>query len=179
MDYLPSGPHKALLSAYLEHRSELRAFFLVRLRSDTDADDLVQELYEKLAGVEPRLDVQQPLAFLYRQASNLMLDRLRSRKRAAGRDAEWRRTHHVEGGLEDIADAPSADEVVAGRQRLARVIKAVDELPAPVRTVFRMHKFEGLGHKEVAERLGISKSLVEKHMIAALRHLSERVRDGG
>lgn len=174
---MPSGPHKALLSAYIEHRFELRAYFLVRLRSDTDADDMVQELYEKVAAVEVGLDIQQPLAFLYRQASNLMLDRLRSRKRSAGRDAEWRRTHHVVGDIEDIADAPSAYDVVVGRERLNRLVKAVEELPGPVQTVFRMHKFDGLGHKEVAERLGISKSLVEKHMIAALRHLSERVRD--
>jgi RNA polymerase sigma factor (sigma-70 family) len=174
---LASGPHKALLSAYIETRADLRAYFLVRLRSDTDADDLVQELYEKVAAVDARLEIEQPLAFLYRQASNLMLDRLRSRKRTAGRDAEWRRTHHIAGDSEDIADEPSAYDVVAGRERLARLVEAIKALPGPIQTVFRMHKFEGLAHKEVAERLGISKSLVEKHMIAALRHLTETVRD--
>jgi RNA polymerase sigma-70 factor (ECF subfamily) len=34
-----------------------------------------------------------------------------------------------------------------------------------------MHKFEGLSHPEVAAQLGISRSAVEKHMMAALKHL--------
>ena len=177
MDSLSSRPHEELLAAYIENRADLRAFFLVRLRSETEADDLFQELYVKVAAVAPGLEIEQPLAFLYRQASNLMLDRLRIRKRSSRRDAEWRRTHHLAGDCEDIADEPTAFDVVAGRERLTRLTRAVARLPGPVQTVFRMHKFEGLSHKEVAERLGISKSLVEKHMIAALRFLVETARD--
>jgi RNA polymerase sigma-70 factor (ECF subfamily) len=164
------------MAAYMEHRAELRAFLAVRVRSGPEADDLVQELYLKVAAVEDSADIQQPLAYLYRLASNLMLDRLRSAKRTARRDDDWRKVHHIV-GPEDVADLPSPTDAMAARQRLAKLIEALAELPEPVQRSFKMHKFEGMGHKEVAERLGISRSLVEKHMIAALRHLADRVRD--
>jgi RNA polymerase sigma-70 factor (ECF subfamily) len=38
-----------------------------------------------------------------------------------------------------------------------------------------MHKFEGLSHPQVAAALGISRSAVEKHVMAALRHLAARL----
>jgi RNA polymerase sigma-70 factor (ECF subfamily) len=155
----------------------MRAFFMVRVRSAPEADDLTQELYVKVAAVEDGVDILQPVAFLYRLASNLMLDRLRSAKRTARRDDDWRNTHHVIDGGEDVADLPSASDVVAGRQKLAKLLEALAELPEPIQRSFRMHKFDGLGHKEIAERMGVSRSLVEKHMIAALRHLADRVRD--
>jgi RNA polymerase sigma-70 factor (ECF subfamily) len=36
-----------------------------------------------------------------------------------------------------------------------------------------MHKFQEMSHAEVAQTLGIAKSTVEKHMIKALRHLTD------
>jgi RNA polymerase sigma-70 factor (ECF subfamily) len=53
-------------------------------------------------------------------------------------------------------------------------VKGLDRLPAQTRQVFVMHKFEGLTHTEVAHRLGISRSAVEKHVSTALRRLLER-----
>jgi RNA polymerase sigma-70 factor (ECF subfamily) len=55
---------------------------------------------------------------------------------------------------------------------LAKVLKAVEALPPQCRRVFRLHKFDGLSHAEVAEKLGISRSAVEKHISAALKSLT-------
>ena len=74
----------------------------------------------------------------------------------------------------EVDDAPSPETVAAGRQRLAKLVEALDCLPAKTRTVFRLHKFDGLSHAEVAQRLGISRSSVEKHMIDALKFLTAR-----
>ncbi|HQP21566.1 MAG TPA: sigma factor-like helix-turn-helix DNA-binding protein, partial [Phenylobacterium sp.] len=74
-----------------------------------------------------------------------------------------------------IADAPPADEVVAARQRLARIMEAVDSLPAPVREAFRLHKLEGLSHAETAQAMGVSRSSVEKYLMASLKRIAARV----
>ncbi|HEX2802328.1 MAG TPA: sigma-70 family RNA polymerase sigma factor, partial [Phenylobacterium sp.] len=58
---------------------------------------------------------------------------------------------------------------------LAALVQAVDELSAQTQRVFRMHKFDGLTHPQVAKSLGISRSAVEKHIMTALRHLSARL----
>lgn len=164
-----------LVTAYFERRMELKRFFLARLHSMTEAEDLVQDLYIKVIAIRSDDEIQSPGAYLYRLAANLMLDRLRRQRRTIARDDEWRATHHVLSGGEDVADAPDAEAVVAARQRLKRVMLALEALPERTQRVFRLHKFDGLGHAEIASRLGMSRSAVEKLMIDALRHLVTKV----
>lgn len=164
----------ALLAAYMESRAELVRFFTTRLRSAASAEDLVQDIYLRIDAVAPDADIRNAGGYLYRLGSNLMLDRLRGERRAAARDHDWRESQGTVIGHEDISEAPRADDAVAARQRLAAVVAIVQQMPETTQKIFRMHKFEGLTHAEVAAALGISKSSVEKHVISVLRRLAER-----
>jgi RNA polymerase sigma-70 factor (ECF subfamily) len=53
--------------------------------------------------------------------------------------------------------------------------RALAELPLNCRKVFIWQKLEGLTQLEIAERLGLSKNMVEKYMIRTLRHLRDRL----
>ena len=169
-------PAPALLSTYFEQREAMRRFFLARLGPAADVEDLLQDLYLKVVGVDGTSEVREPRAYLYRLASNLMMDRWRSSRRSAARDAAWRDVAHVSGPTEDLDDAPSAETVVAGRERLAQLMTALDGLPDRTRTIFRLHKFDGLSYAEVGRSLDVSKSTVEKHMMDALKILAAKVR---
>jgi RNA polymerase sigma-70 factor (ECF subfamily) len=162
------------MAAYLERRPDLVRFFTLRLNSAAAAEDLVQDIYLRIAAADPRTAVENPVGYLYRLGSNLMLDRLRGERRSAARDALWRESQRTLLGGKEMAEEPAADEALASRQRLAAIVAALNELPEQTRRVFRLHKFEGLSHPEVAARLGISRSAVEKHMMAALKHLARR-----
>lgn len=162
------------MAAYLERRADLVRFFTLRLNSVAAAEDLVQDIYLRIAAADPRTAVENPVGYLYRLGSNLMLDRLRGERRTAARDAAWRESQRTMLGGEEMADEPAADAALASRQRLAAIVAALNELPEQTRRVFRLHKFEGLSHPEVAARLGISRSAVEKHMMAALKHLARQ-----
>jgi RNA polymerase sigma-70 factor (ECF subfamily) len=165
----------ALLAAYFERRVDLVRFFTLRLKSVSAAEDLVQDIYVRLATAEPGVDVRNATGYLYRLGSNLMLDRLRSERRAAARDHDWRDSHRTVVGTEDLSEEPRADDAVAARQRLKAIVAVLRELPDQTQRVFRMHKFEGLSHSEVAQALGISRSAVEKHCMAVLKRLAERL----
>ena len=164
-----------LLAAYLERRDDLVRFFTQRLRSAAAAEDLVQDIYLRLTAVAPDAEVRNPAGYLYRLGSNLMLDRLRGERRAAARDHDWRQGHRTVVGIDEVSEEPRADDAVAARQRLAAVVEVLQSLPAQTQRVFRMHKFEGLSHSEVAQALGISRSAVEKHCMAVLKRLAERL----
>jgi RNA polymerase sigma-70 factor (ECF subfamily) len=62
-------------------------------------------------------------------------------------------------------------------QRLDMLKRALAELSPLCRDSFMLRKLEGLSHPEIAERLGISRSLVEKHIVNAMKHCRLRLRD--
>ena len=165
----------SLIGLYLQRRADLVRFFTVRLRSASAAEDLVQDIYVRLSGLDQPGEIQNPMAYLYRLGSNLMLDRLRGERRTAHRDGAWLDSQTTRVGVHEVSAEPSAEAAVAARQRLAALTDALAELGPQTQRVFRMHKFEGLSHPEVAAALGISRSAVEKHMMAALKHLLARL----
>lgn len=170
-----SDARAALLAAYLERRDDLLRFFTLRLRSAAAAEDLVQDIYLRIAAVDASVEVRNAGGYLYRLGSNLMLDRIRGERRAAARDHDWRDGHRTVMGIDEVSEEPRADDAVAARQRLAAIVAVLRELPQQTQRVFRMHKFDGLSHAEVAQALGISRSAVEKHCMAVLKRLAERL----
>ncbi len=163
-----------LYAAYLERRADLERYFRIRLRSEAAAQDLVQEIYLKIARRGPEV-IDNPVAYLYRVGSNLLLDRIKMERRVQRRATAWNEVHGGPPGGETAADEPAADDAAAARQRLGQVVTAVRELPPAVQEAFRLHKLEGLSHGETAAAMGVSRSSVEKYMMAALKHIIARV----
>ena len=166
----------SLLETYLARRPDLVRFFTLRLRSAAAAEDLVQDIYLRLATLDAATEVHNPVGYLYRLGSNLMLDRLRGERRAAVREGAWLNNHRTRVGSEEVAEDPSAEQALAARQRLEAAVAVLRDLPEQTQRVFRMHKFDGMSHPEVAQALGISRSSVEKHVMAALKLLAARLR---
>ena len=125
----PEGA-SAVLAAYLERRADLVRFFALRLRSASAAEDLVQDIYLRLVAIDAGTQVHNPVGYLYRLGSNLMLDSLRGQHRTAARDASWRDTHSTFVGAEEVAEQPDAEQAIAARQRLDAVVVALRDCPS-------------------------------------------------
>ena len=180
MTFLPepgprTGPTDPLIEIYLERRGNLVRYFAARTGSLAVAEDLAQELYLKIASRDPAVTAENPVALIYRIATNVMLDRARGETRAAARDGAWRQAAHATIGGEDVAEEAPADEAVASRQRLRQLVDAAADLPPQMQRAFRLHKLEGLSHAETAQAMGISVKSVEKHISAALKALTARL----
>jgi RNA polymerase sigma factor (sigma-70 family) len=164
-----------LMVTYLARREDLLRYFRARLRSPEAAQDVVQDIYLKIARrpIEP---VDNPAAYLYRLGANLMLDHIKRERRVQRRATAWREaTVETESGVQSAAEDPPADRAVAARERLLLIIKAMDEMPHPVREAFRLHKLEGLSHAETALAMSVSRSSVEKYIMTSLQHILKRV----
>lgn len=163
-----------LLAVYMERREELLRYFRVRLRSDVAAEDLVQDIYLKIAA-RPVEGVDNPAAYLYRLGSNLMLDRIKVRRRAEARDAQWHGVNVSDVGGVQIAEEVPADEATAAKLQLGKVLEAVKALPPAQQEAFRLHKLEGLTHAETAQAMGVSRSSIEKYIMASLKLIVAKV----
>jgi RNA polymerase sigma-70 factor (ECF subfamily) len=175
----PNPPSKSvLLKAYLEKRVILLRYF-TRLANDSAlAEDIVQDLYLKITALSPDYEVEDPVAFLFKMAHNVYLNQLRALQSGRNRDNAWSEVSRHRIGSDEIADEPSPETQTAGRQQLQKAMGALGELPDKTQAIFRLHKFDGLSQAEVAARLDISLSSVEKHLSSALKHLMLRLKTG-
>ena len=177
-----SGPSErraednSLVRAYFERREALLLFLAARTRSMAAAEDLVQDLYLKLCALDPSTDVRAPAALLYRMATNLLIDHVRSTQRGSRRNAQWRLEAHATMGGEDIVEQPPADEVIIAKERVRQLAEAVAALPPQMGRAFRLHKLEGNSQAQTAQAMGISVKMVEAHIAAAIQHLAQRLR---
>lgn len=159
----------SLLRLLVAHYDELAGYLTRRLGSAGSASDVLHDTYLRLQalGAVPGLD--NPRAYLFRIADNIALDRVRADLR------RQRRFVHDETAEQRPSEAPSAEAVLEHKQRLRLLAAAIAELPPRCREVFLLHKRDGLSHGEIARRLGISRSAVEKHVMKALAHCRDRL----
>lgn len=151
-----------------EMRSDLLRFMLVRQCDPAEVEDLLQDLYVKLARIRPG-PVSNPRAYLYQMANNLLHDHRRGRRRQQERDDHWTR-NRLGADLEKDAD-PSPEDSAIARDELERVNRAIASMPERTAQILRMYRLDGMSQKSIANSLGLSLSAVEKHLQRAYRLL--------
>lgn len=135
-------------------------------RGSQDAEDLLHSAYVRLERYRAENKVDNAAAFLVRTAVNIGVDRHRHERRVLDEP--------IGEGRLDFGDPNRLpDEVLAARERLKRVTKGLAQLPPRTREVFLMHRLDGMKYREIADRLGISQSAVEKHIAKAALFLTE------
>jgi RNA polymerase sigma-70 factor (ECF subfamily) len=147
-------------------RKDLIAFARRRGGAAEDAEDIVQEAFGRFHRAGRALDAPDARPLLHVIVRNLLHDRRRAR-----RDHGGRRLTAEEAELRLVDEAPTPDRTVGARQELAAVSHAIGALPPRCRDAFVMSRFEDLTYDQIADRLGVSVSAVEKHVTEALRRL--------
>ena len=149
----------------------LKRFFERRKIKCSDVDDLVQEVFLRLARRGDLQNVTNPDGYIFQTAANTLRDRLRRRL-----------SHHVsdhqpidDDCVEDAAFSP--ERVLLGKEAFDRLSKGVRKLPARTSQVFILCRVDELTYAEIAEQLDISVSSVAKHMAKALDFLMEYMKD--
>lgn len=166
---------KSLLETYLNLRPSLVRFVKAKFRDENIAEDIVQEIYLKLERMPDHLVVGNLEAYLFKMANNLTIDFKKSLGRRRNRDHSWIETHSYKISNEPVYDQPAADQLIESSQKITHLKMLIEELPPQCKKVFIAHKIEELPHKEIAARMGISKSAIEKHIARAMKHLTLRL----
>lgn len=153
----------------LRLRVPLVQFFERRVGHTVEAEDLAQEVFERLARHKDLGGLDHLDGYVFTIAANLLRDRARTRTARAA-DAHVSLDH-----IAEFSEEITPERVLLGKDAVNRFLAALAELPERTRTVVVMRRYEGLEFKEIARRMGISVSAVEKHMLRAMDHLSRRL----
>lgn len=148
-------PHERDVRSWLR-RSSLRVI---------DEDDVIQEAYARLAATPSVALIQEPRAYFFTAVRNIVLEYLRRAKvTPIAVVADFQEAFIVD-------DSPNPEKIVADRDELRHVVDMIQSLPDNLRQVLWMRRVEGLSQKEIARRLGVPESTVEKRAAKALRLL--------
>ncbi len=159
---------------YQDNHEGFLRFLMQKTRNMDDAHDVLQEAFQKLMNRDGLGEMENPRAYLYRTATNIIIDRQRRGQHHTRYIREVR--IGAQTGSAGLEGAIPPDRQVAARQELAAIRRALDDLPEKCRRAFLMHRQEHMKYGEIAESLKISVSMVEKYMIQALRHLRRKIK---
>lgn len=140
-----------------KNASRLRAFVRSRVHNDADADDISQEAYARVLARSQAAPLEDPVAYAFRVALNLLSDR---RRVALPSDGE---------PIDETAasDAPSPFEVLDMKQRADLFTRALRRMPRLRREVFVLRQSADLSYADIAARLNISVEAAQKHFSRA------------
>jgi RNA polymerase sigma-70 factor (ECF subfamily) len=146
-------------------------YFKRKCGNATEAEDLAQDVLERVIRYSRWDSPEQAKAYIFRVAVNCWHDHSRR---------TWRRGAMVE--WDDAAafagnEETSPERVLNGEQELHVVVAALQELGERTRDVFMLDRLEHMKHAEIATLFGISVSAVEKHVAKAVAHLTGRARE--
>ncbi|VVN15312.1 putative RNA polymerase sigma factor FecI [Pseudomonas fluorescens] len=149
---------------------ELVCFLNAKLGNRQVAEDVVHDAYVRVLERSSAVPIDQPRAFLYRTALNLVID---GHRRNVLRQYEPLEILDSEERFSPGSPHASHDQ----DQRLELLEHALAELPKACRDSFLLRKLDGMTHLQIAERLGISRAMVEKHIVNAMKHCRVRMRE--
>lgn len=170
----------SLDALFRQHHQELSRFAYSRLGCPEDAADVVQDAFVRYASIDQTKAVignEKPIIaprfFLSRIVTNLIIDRMRRKQRRGIHSSVDDEGNDI---LDNIVDPqPTPCHIVAGRQQLKILTTALDELPEQCRVALLLNRIEGHTHKQIAERLGVSPSMVSKYIMRAIKHCAIRL----
>lgn len=154
---------RLLVDVYRQYRRELCAYITGKFGVDTsDAEDIVQSAFANFAELEGVLLVENPRAFLYRACSNIAIDQKRHGKVRQGYSET---VLHTE---EEASDATGPERTNESRQRLGILAQVMWAMPGRRRQLLMMSRFDGLSYAEIARQVGLSETVVRKHIAKAI-----------
>lgn len=160
--------HEAFTEIYNRYKGVLYIHALRLLKNEDQAQDVIHELYTALWDKAGNFNMDIPLtAYLYRGVKNRIFDIFSHQKISSGYLLKFAET--IEKG------DWTTDEKIMEKELTAAIKEGLALLPAKMRKVFEMSRFENLSHKEIAEELKISDKTVKTQVHNALKILRLRI----
>ena len=169
------------------NRKRLLDFIRRKISNDSDAEDILQDVFYNLWDTLQSEPIEQVAAWLYRVAENKIIDWYRKRKSVSLDALNASLSENDEGDdislhLEDMFFDPAEtpDELYFRSTVWDLLAESLDDLPPEQKEVFVMHELDGKSFKEISELTGVSVNTLlsrKRYAILALREQLQEIYD--
>ncbi|MNJ87401.1 putative RNA polymerase sigma factor FecI [compost metagenome] len=168
LSQLSKGDEPSFNALYKAYSRPLFLRVVNMIKSEDDAQEIIQELFIKLWQNRDTIDtIKSFQSYIFTIANNLVYN-------------YFRKISHNQALINKLL-LNAADHYLDGQELLenkeaAEIFrKAINQLPPQSKQVFQLCKIDGKSHKEVADLMGISMPTVNSHMTNAVRSIREYI----
>lgn len=151
----------------LKYYKELFLYIKDKIPNKDNAQDIVQETYEKVISIKNSKEIENERVLLYKVAKNIIIDRLRKNK-------NYKEISYEEENFISQSKAPEDLAIEQNQQDI--LMKELKKLPPKRKEAFVLHILEGYTKEETANIMNISYLAVDKHISRATIELREKLR---
>jgi RNA polymerase sigma-70 factor (ECF subfamily) len=168
---MSEGGFKGLRDLMIRSYGDLKRRLTLQLGNADLASDALQDTWVRLENDKDAPEqVQHPLSYLMRMATNSALDKIRSEKRFLSGE-------EVELIFDNLSDpAPGPERTMEARSESDRLLQVMEEMPARQRRILTLIRVDEMSRQEVANCLGVSVSLVDRELKRAHEYIVEKMR---
>lgn len=160
---------RALQRLFDDHRSALKGFLVSRLGDGPELEDVMQDVFERLAKVEDLSGRECSRGFILKIANNLLVDLARYKKVRS--DYQWSEQRIESERLDEV----TPERELQTRQQLDVIEGAIAKLKPMEQKAFVMSRFQFLDYQQIADQLNVSRRTVEGYICSAIAKLRKAI----
>lgn len=169
IERLKNGDMVAFDTIYKQYCSRLFGFVYSLIKQESDAEGIVQEVFVKIWESRHKIENYSTFdSFLFTIAHNTTISLLRKRLNEK-KYLEYLKSVQVEISSSDIIEEIHFNEL---KEKFNRLIK---RLSPRQKEIYLLSREDGLTHKEIAKKLGISQNTVEVHISKAIKFIKNNI----
>lgn len=173
---MPEEKNTRVLKSIKEYGKGLLGFIRKRVKSDADAEDVLQDVWYQLSAVINSEPIEQTGAWLYRVARNKIIDKHKKKKEERLDDSFSSDEADLDLKALLLVEAKTPETEYLRNLFWEQLFLALEELPPDQREVFVLHEMEDIPFQEIAERTGQNISTLISRKRYAVLHLRKRLK---
>lgn len=172
LNLLKEGDMLAFDAIYERYCKRIFAFVVRYVKSETDAEEIVQEVFLKIWENKNKIDVYSSFeSYIFTISYNSTISLLRKRV-TEKKYIDYLKNLQVAENVFELTDEVYYAELNGQIQSL------LSELTPRQKEIFLLSREEGLTHDEIAKKLGISSNTVKNHIVTTLNFLRTKIDNG-
>lgn len=159
-----------LEASFIANRQQLKGIAKKIVGTKELAEDVLQDAYIRLVKCSIQRQIDKPLNYCCQVVRNISIDYCRKLKVEAGYRVLTEDQDEI---LDNVSSGNSIERTLAGEQLLSEIMHVVDQMAERTRTVFQLHRLDGLTQRQIAEKIGCSAALVNIMLKEAMQAIAK------